>query len=48
MRDQFDAIPNEPEQAAYVDGADLGRLRRDRNVLPIALPGMVAAFIPRW
>lgn len=44
MRDQFDAIPNELEQAAYVDGCSIwgafGRI-----VLPIALPGMVAAFI---
>jgi len=44
MRDQFDAIPNELEQAAYVDGCTIwGAFLR--IVLPIALPGMVAAFI---
>jgi multiple sugar transport system permease protein len=44
MRDQFDAIPNELEQAAYVDGCSVwGAFAR--IVLPIALPGMVAAFI---
>ena len=44
MRDQFDAIPNELEQAAYVDGCTVwGAFLR--IVLPIALPGMVAAFI---
>src|ERR1700752_1157690 len=44
MRDQFDTIPNEMEQAALVDGCTIwgafGRI-----VLPMALPGMVAAFI---
>jgi multiple sugar transport system permease protein len=44
MRDQFDAIPNELEQAAYVDGCSVwGAFLR--IVVPIALPGMVAAFI---
>jgi multiple sugar transport system permease protein len=44
MRDQFDTIPNEIEQAALVDGCTIwGAFLR--IVLPIALPGMVAAFI---
>ena len=44
MRDQFDTIPNEIEQAALVDGCSIwGAFLR--IVLPIALPGMVAAFI---
>jgi multiple sugar transport system permease protein len=44
MRDQFDTIPNEIEQAAFVDGCSIwGAFFR--IVLPIALPGMVAAFI---
>jgi multiple sugar transport system permease protein len=44
MRDQFKAIPIELEQAALVDGASIwGAFAR--IVLPIALPGMVAAFI---
>jgi multiple sugar transport system permease protein len=44
MRDQFDTIPLELEQAALVDGCSLwGAFFR--IVLPIALPGMVAAFI---
>ena len=44
MRDQFDTIPVELEQAALVDGCSLwGAFLR--IVLPIALPGMVAAFI---
>lgn len=44
MRDQFDTIPVELEQAAYVDGCSVwGAFLR--IVLPIALPGMVAAFI---
>ena len=44
MRDQFDTIPNEIEQAALVDGCSIwGAFMR--IVLPIALPGMVAAFI---
>jgi multiple sugar transport system permease protein len=44
MRDQFGSIPIELEQAALVDGATtwgaFGRI-----VLPIAAPGLVAAFI---
>lgn len=44
MRDQFDTIPIELEQAALVDGCSIwGAFFR--IVLPIALPGMVAAFI---
>ena len=44
MRDQFDTIPMEMEQAALVDGCTIwGAFLR--IVLPIALPGMVAAFI---
>ena len=44
MRDQFDSIPQELEQAALVDGcSSWGAFLR--IVLPIALPGMVAAFI---
>lgn len=44
MRDQFDAIPLELEQAAYIDGCSVwGAFLR--IVLPIALPGMVAAFV---
>ena len=44
MRDQFDTIPSEMEQAALVDGCTTwGAFLR--IVLPIALPGMVAAFI---
>ena len=44
MRDQFDTIPTELEQAAMVDGCSVwGAFLR--IVLPIALPGMVAAFI---
>ena len=44
MRDQFDAIPNELEQAAYVDGCTIWSAFT-RIILPIAAPGMVAAFI---
>jgi multiple sugar transport system permease protein len=44
MRDQFKAIPIELEQAALVDGASVWAAFT-RIVLPIALPGMVAAFI---
>ncbi len=44
MRDQFRAIPVELEEAALVDGLSIwgafGQI-----VVPIALPGMVAAFI---
>lgn len=44
MRDQFAAIPRELEEAALVDGASVwGAFLR--IVLPIALPGVVAAFI---
>ena len=44
MRDQFDTIPLELEQAALVDGCSIwGAFLR--IVLPIAQPGMVAAFI---
>ncbi len=44
MRDQFDSIPPELEQAALVDGcSSWGAFLR--IVVPIALPGMVAAFI---
>ncbi len=44
MRDQFSTIPVELEQAAYVDGATTWEAFL-RIVLPIALPGMAAAFI---
>ena len=44
MRDQFNSIPVELEEAALVDGLSIwGAFFR--IVLPIALPGMVAAFI---
>ena len=44
MRDQFDTISTEMEQAALVDGCSIwGAFLR--IVLPISLPGMVAAFI---
>ncbi|HEX2528418.1 MAG TPA: carbohydrate ABC transporter permease [Geminicoccus sp.] len=44
MRDQFATIPIELEEAAAIDGASVwGAFLR--IVLPIALPGMVAAFI---
>ena len=44
MRDQFSSIPTELEEAALVDGGSIwGAFAR--IVLPIALPGMVAAFI---
>jgi multiple sugar transport system permease protein len=44
MKDQFDTIPNELDEAAQVDGlGPWGTFLR--IVLPIALPGMVAAFI---
>ena len=44
MRDQFSAIPVELEEAALVDGLSVwGSFFQ--IVLPIALPGMVAAFI---
>ena len=44
MKDQFDTIPFELDEAAQVDGlSSWGTFFR--IVLPIALPGMVAAFI---
>ncbi|PZO80923.1 MAG: sugar ABC transporter permease [Mesorhizobium amorphae] len=44
MRDQFGSIPIELEEAAFVDGLSIwGAFFR--IVLPIALPGMAAAFI---
>ena len=44
MRDQFAAIPHELEQASFIDGCTVwGAFLR--IVLPIALPGMAAAFI---
>jgi multiple sugar transport system permease protein len=44
MRDQFNSIPVELEEAALVDGLSVwGAFFR--IVLPIALPGMVAAFV---
>jgi multiple sugar transport system permease protein len=44
MRDQFGSIPVELEQAAMVDGSTVwGAFAR--IVLPIALPGLTAAFI---
>lgn len=44
MRDQFDSIPTELEQAALVDGCSSWSAFL-RIIVPIALPGMVAAFI---
>jgi len=44
MRDQFMSIPTELEEAALVDGQGVwGAFAR--IVMPIALPGMIAAFI---
>ena len=44
MRDQFETIPIEIEQAALVDGCSVwGAFLR--IVLPMSLPGMVASFI---
>jgi multiple sugar transport system permease protein len=44
MRDQFMSIPAELEEAALVDGQGVwGAFAR--IILPIALPGMVAAFV---
>jgi multiple sugar transport system permease protein len=44
MRDQFRGIPSELEEAALVDGLSIwGAFLR--IVVPISLPGMVAAFI---
>jgi multiple sugar transport system permease protein len=44
MRDQFDTIPIELDEAALVDGLSVWGVFM-RIVMPIALPGMVAAFI---
>ena len=44
MRDQFSAIPVELEEAALVDGLSIWGAYLT-IVLPIAIPGMVAAFI---
>jgi multiple sugar transport system permease protein len=44
MRDQFDTIPVELDEAAQVDGLSVWGVFF-RIVMPIALPGMVAAFI---
>jgi len=44
MRDQFNAVPIELEEAALVDGETVwGSFRR--IVLPIVMPGIVSAFI---
>jgi multiple sugar transport system permease protein len=44
MRDQFNAIPIELDEAAFVDGLSVwGAFLR--IVLPLAVPGMMAAFI---
>ena len=44
MRDQFMSIPSELEEAAMVDGEGVwGAFFR--IILPIALPGMIAAFV---
>lgn len=44
MRDQFSSIPTELEEAALVDGLSIWGAFFT-IILPIALPGMVAAFI---
>jgi multiple sugar transport system permease protein len=44
MRDQFSAIPRELEEAAFVDGLSIWGVFL-RIVVPLALPGMAAAFI---
>jgi len=44
MRDQFSAIPTELEEAALVDGLSIWGAFLT-IIVPIALPGMVAAFI---
>lgn len=44
MRDQFDTIPRELDEAGLVDGLSSWGVFL-RLILPIALPGMVAAFI---
>src|SRR5690348_12770439 len=44
MRDQFNAIPVELDEAAFVDGLSIwGAFLR--IIMPLALPGMAAAFI---
>jgi multiple sugar transport system permease protein len=44
MRDQFNAIPVELDEAAFVDGLSVwGAFLR--IILPLAIPGMAAAFI---
>ena len=44
MRDQFNSIPIELDEAAYMDGLSIwGTFMR--IILPLATPGMVAAFI---
>lgn len=44
MRDQFNSIPQELEQAALVDGAGIWKTFL-QIVVPIAAPGFVASFI---
>ena len=44
MRDQFNSIPIELDEAALVDGLSVWGVFL-RIILPLALPGMVAAFI---
>ncbi|HVY50854.1 MAG TPA: carbohydrate ABC transporter permease [Devosia sp.] len=44
MRDQFDTIPRELDEAGLVDGLSSWGVFL-RLIMPIALPGMVAAFI---
>ena len=44
MRDQFSSIPSELEEAALVDGLSIWGAFLT-IIMPIALPGMVAAFI---
>ena len=44
MRDQFNAVPLELEEAALVDGASVW-ISYIKIVLPIVLPGIVSAFI---
>jgi multiple sugar transport system permease protein len=44
MRDQFESIPMELEEAALVDGLSIWGAFFS-VILPIALPGMIAAFI---
>jgi multiple sugar transport system permease protein len=44
MRDQFESIPTELEEAAMVDGLSIWRAFLT-IIVPIALPGMAAALI---